>query len=96
MPLSCLERRESPEFVKALIDLSSRQCSKTFNPELLATKTSHHRAVDYGTMQLIDINMAVLEIKSALGQVADESTCKAIACASGIEYIFQQVAGHHE
>jgi len=47
-------------------------------------------------MQLVNINVAALKIKSALSQVANESARKAIACSRGVEYILQQVTRHYE
>jgi hypothetical protein len=84
-----LERCEAAEFVKASVDFTSRQGSKTLDAKLFATETTHNGPIDYRPMKIVNINVAVTKIESALGKITYETTRKAIARAGRIVYVFQ-------
>src|SRR5205823_11477029 len=91
-----LERREFFEFFEAAIDLLSRQRAKTFHAKALATEAAHHRPVNYRAPEFVHVHIMGFEIDARAREIAHESTGETIARASGIENIFEQVAGHHE
>jgi len=89
IPALRLERRESPEFVKPLINLCARQRSKPFHTELLAAEATHHRTVNYSAMELFYTEITVVQIKPSLGKIPHESPREAVPGACRIENILE-------
>src|SRR5690348_14660002 len=87
-----LERRKSPEFVKASIDLCARQCSEALHAELFAAEAAHHRTVNHGAMQFVHAEVTVVQVETSLGKISNEPARKAVPRSGRIENIFQQVA----
>src|ERR1017187_980358 len=80
----------------ARIDFLAGEGSETLHTELFAAEATHYGAVDYGAAQIGEIEMALLEVEAAAGEIADEATGEGIARTGGVEDGFQQVAGNHK
>lgn len=88
--------RESAEFVKAVIDLSTREGVKTLGPELLTAKASHYRPVNDRAVKLAKISVLIAQIKFTFGKIADEPTRKTVTSSGRIKDIFQKIPGNHK
>src|SRR5579884_2108637 len=91
-----LELCKTAELFKTAVDLSARQRAEPLHAETLATIAAHDGSVDHGPVQDSGIEVFVFEVKSALGEIADESSGEAVAGAGGIEHIIQQISGDDE
>src|ERR1035441_3634835 len=71
--------------------------SARWNPaEFLAAEAAHDGSVDHGAPQFGEIEIAVMGREAAARQIADEAAGEGIARAGRVEYVFQQIARHHE
>src|ERR1017187_5286776 len=78
------------------LDLFTGQGAETVHPELLAAEAAHDGTVNHGAPQFGKVEIAVGGRRAAARQVADEPARKAIARPGRVEYVFQQIARHHE
>src|SRR5690349_19137126 len=91
-----LKRGAVLEFLIACLDFVASKCAKPVHPEFLTAETSHHRSVDYRTPQLFESDHAIFGNHARARQIADEAAGEAVARASRVEHVFEQIPGHHE
>src|SRR5262245_37403373 len=91
-----LERGEVAELFESGIDVAALERTKALHAKALAAEAPHHGAVDDGAAELAAADVVAFQVKSLLGQVADEASGEAIACAGGVEHVLEQISGHNE
>src|SRR5580698_1779363 len=93
---SDLERGESPEFFKSLVDLFAGQGAKALHTELFATEASHYGAINHRAVQFGCIEITFAKIEASLGQITDEASGETIARAGWVKHVFEQITRDHE
>src|SRR5207302_6116772 len=69
------------EFAVAAIDFGAGQAAKAIHAEFFAAETSHDRSINHRAAQLLMIDLAMVRIDPALGQVSHEAPGERIACS---------------
>src|ERR1051326_1845967 len=88
--------RELPKFSEACVDFGTSQRFEASDAEHLAAETPHDRSINHGAAEVLLVDMALLEIATFLGKVADEPAGETIARTGRVEHLFEQIARHHE
>ncbi len=90
------ERSEFAEFFEAGVDFFASQGAEAVHAEFFAAETSHDGAVDDSSAEVAAAEVAGFEVEALGREIAEESARETVACACGVENVFEKVARHDE